>query len=64
MKVSLFTERLPEVSDYALAIVISSIPGFAEADNSTKALYQPSLKSLLPRKSNPKVNLPAVTSVY
>lgn len=47
MKTRLLTEKLPEVLDYALAIVISSVPGFAEADSSTKALYQSITKELL-----------------
>ncbi|WP_276089654.1 hypothetical protein [Pedobacter sp. JY14-1] len=47
MKTRLLTEKLPEVLDYALAIVISSVPGFAEADSGTKALYQSITKELL-----------------
>jgi hypothetical protein len=54
MKTRLFTEKLPEVFDYALAIVISSVPGFAEADNSTKALYQSITKALLTQEIKSK----------
>jgi hypothetical protein len=54
MKTRLFTEKLPEVFNYALAIVISSVPGFAEADNSTKALYQSMTKALLAREIKEK----------
>ncbi|RZM19258.1 MAG: hypothetical protein EOO88_38525 [Pedobacter sp.] len=54
MKTRLFTEKLPEVLDYALAIVISSVPGFAEADNSTRALYQSITKELLTREIKEK----------
>lgn len=46
MKATLFTEKLPELLDYALAIVISSVPGFSEADSRTKALYQSITKEL------------------
>lgn len=54
MKATLFTEKLPEVLDYALAIVISSVPGFAEADSSTKALYQSITKELLTQEIKSK----------
>lgn len=54
MKARLFTEKLPEVLDYALAIVISSVPGFAEADSSTKALYQSITKELLAQEIKSK----------
>jgi len=54
MKTTLFTEKLPEVLDYALAIVISSVPGFAEADSSTKALYQSITKELLAQEIKSK----------
>lgn len=54
MKATLFTEKLPEVLDYALAIVISSVPGFAEADSSTKALYQSLTKELLAQEIKSK----------
>lgn len=54
MKATLFTEKLPEVLDCALAIVISSVPGFAEADSSTKALYQSITKELLAQEIKSK----------
>jgi len=54
MKTRLFTEKLPEVLDYALAIVISSVTGFAEADNNTRALYQSITKELLAREIKEK----------
>ncbi|EDM37798.1 hypothetical protein PBAL39_15274 [Pedobacter sp. BAL39] len=54
MKTKLFTEKLPEVLDYALAIVISSVPGFAEADTSTKQLYQSITKELLAQELKSK----------
>lgn len=54
MKARLFTEKLPEVFDYALAIVISSVPGFAEADSNTKALYQSITKELLAKEIKSK----------
>lgn len=54
MKATLFNEKLPEVLDYALAIVISSVPGFAEADSSTKALYQSLTKELLSQEIKSK----------
>jgi hypothetical protein len=54
MKATLFTEKLPDVLDYALAIVISSVPGFAEADSSTKALYQSLTKELLAQEIKSK----------
>jgi hypothetical protein len=54
MKATLFTEKLPEVLDYALAIVISSVPGFAEADSNTKALYQSITKELLAQEIKSK----------
>jgi hypothetical protein len=54
MKTRLFTEKLPEVLDYALAIVISSVPGFAEADNGTKQLYQSITKALLSQELKSK----------
>ena len=47
MKTRIFTEKLPELFDYALAIVISSVPGMAEADGNTKQLYQSITKQLL-----------------
>jgi len=54
MKTTLFTQKLPEVLDYALAIVISSVPGFAEADSSTKQLYQSITKELLAQELKSK----------
>ncbi len=54
MKTTLFTQKLPEVLDYALAIVISTVPGFAEADSSTKALYQSITKELLAQEIKSK----------
>ena len=54
MKTRLFTEKLPGVLDYALAIVISSVPGFAEADSSTKQLYQSMTKELLSQELKSK----------
>lgn len=54
MKSKLLTEKLPEVLDYALAIVISSVPGFAEADSGTKALYQSITKELLAQELKSK----------
>ena len=54
MKATLFTEKLPEVLDCALAIVISTVPGFAEADSSTKALYQSVTKELLAQQIQSK----------
>ncbi|MCD0490247.1 hypothetical protein LPB86_18545 [Pedobacter sp. MC2016-14] len=54
MKTRLFTEKLPEVLDYALAIVISSVPGFAEADSNTKQLYQSITKELLAQELKSK----------
>ncbi len=54
MKATLFTDKLPEVLDYALALVISSVPGFAEADSSTKALYQSITKQLLTQEIRSK----------
>ena len=54
MKTRLFTGKLPEVLDYALAIVISSVPGFAEADNRTKQLYQSITKELLAQELKSK----------
>jgi|GEM_PF-2962454 len=50
----LITKKLPEVLDYALAIVTSSVPGFAEADNSTRELYQSITKELLAREIKEK----------
>jgi len=54
MKTTSFTKKLPEVLDYALAIVISAVPGFAEADNHTKALYQSVTKELLAQQIRSK----------
>lgn len=54
MKTRLFTQKLPEVLDYALAIVISSVPGFAEADNRAKQLYQSITKELLAQELKAK----------
>jgi hypothetical protein len=54
MKARLFTEKLPEVLDYALAIVISAVPGFAEADSSTKARYQSITKDMLAQEIKSK----------
>lgn len=54
MKTRLFTQKLPEVLDYALAIVINSLPGFAEADSSTKQLYQSITKELLAQELKSK----------
>ncbi|MEJ2880976.1 hypothetical protein [Pedobacter sp. GR22-6] len=54
MKTKLLTEKLPEVLDYALAIVINSVPGFAEADSGTKALYQSITKELLSQELKSK----------
>ena len=54
MKTRTFTEKLPDVLDYALAIVISSVPGFAEADNGTKQLYQSITKQLLSQELKSK----------
>lgn len=54
MKARLFKKKLPKVLDYALAIVISSVPGFAEADSSTKALYQSITKELLAQELRSK----------
>jgi len=54
MKTKLLTEKLPEMLDYALAIVISSVPGFAEADSGTKALYQSITKELLSQELKSK----------
>lgn len=54
MKTRLFTEKLPEVLDYALAIVISAVPGFAEADSGTKQLYQSITKELLSQEFKSK----------
>lgn len=47
MKTRIFTKKLPELFDYALAIVINSVPGMAEADGNTKQLYQSITKQLL-----------------
>ncbi|MFA4870784.1 MAG: hypothetical protein WC623_21485 [Pedobacter sp.] len=54
MKARLFKKKLPQVLDYALAIVISSVPGFAEADSSTKALYQSITKEMLAQELKSK----------
>jgi hypothetical protein len=47
MKTRLFTEKLPEVIDCALAIVISTVPGFAEADRAPKRFTSPLPKNFL-----------------
>lgn len=47
MKTALITNRLPQLVDCALAIAISAVPGFAEADAETKALYKSLAKQLI-----------------
>lgn len=54
MKKNLISEKLPELFDYALAIAISSVPGIAEADAETKALYKLITKELLTHKIKSK----------
>lgn len=43
----IITKTLPQLVDYALALAISSVPGIAETDGQTKALYQSIAKQLL-----------------
>ncbi|MGV3548110.1 MAG: hypothetical protein ACO1N4_13670 [Pedobacter sp.] len=47
MKTALITKKLPQLVDCALAIAISAVPGFAEADAETKTLYKSLAKQLL-----------------
>ena len=54
MKTRLFNTKLPELLDYALAIVINSVPGMAEADGNTKQLYQSITKELLAQELKSK----------
>ncbi len=54
MNATLFTEKLPEASDCALVLVISSVPGFAEADSGTKALYQSITRELIAQEIKSK----------
>jgi hypothetical protein len=54
MKAKLLNKKLPKVLDYALAIVINSVPGFAEADSNTKQLYQSITKELLAQELKSK----------
>ena len=54
MKTRLFAEKLPKLMDYALAIVINSVPGMAESDGGTKQLYQSITKELLSQELKSK----------
>lgn len=47
MKTALITKKLPQLVDCALAIAISAVPGFAEADAETKVLYRSLAKQLI-----------------
>lgn len=47
MKTKLIHKPLPALMDCAIAIAISSMPGIAELDGQTKALYQSIAKQLL-----------------
>ncbi|WP_138765735.1 hypothetical protein [Pedobacter xixiisoli] len=47
MKMIPLTLKFPKLIDYALALAISSIPGFAEADAETRSLYQSAAKHFI-----------------
>ena len=46
MKTTLIISKLPQLVDYALAVAVNSVPGIAETDAETKALYQSIAKQL------------------
>jgi len=47
MRTRMIIEKLPQLMDYALAVAINAVPGIAETDGQTKALYQSIAKQLL-----------------
>ena len=46
MKTVTIIKKLPKIVDYALALAVNSVPGIAETDAQTKALYQSLAKQL------------------
>ncbi|WP_138765770.1 hypothetical protein [Pedobacter xixiisoli] len=47
MRTTLIIKKLPQLFDCALALAISSVPGIAETNGQTKALYKALAKQLL-----------------
>lgn len=54
MKTTLITDKIPELIDYALAVVLSSVPGIAESDTATKQLYQAIAKEMIAQELRSK----------
>ena len=57
MKTKMIIEKLPQLMDYALAVAINAVPGIAETDGQTKALYQSIAKQLLKEEIKNKKKL-------